>query len=209
MNWKNFKTNWVRAALAVLVVGAGVAGALSGATPVQAHCDSEQGPVATAAHQALLSGNVNLVLPYVKPESEVELTAAFKEALAVRKSGKAAQELADRYFIETAIRLHRAGEGAAYTGVTDEKTPEAILAADQAMESGSTVELYKMLDAAIRKGVEAKYHAVVEAREEAERLNTVAAHRERVEAELNFEKYIYEVSTLISSSDPLTEGHAH
>src|SRR5512133_644307 len=110
--------------------------------PAQAHCDSEQGPVAMAAHQALDKNNVKLILPYVQPESEKELTAAFKQALEVRKTGGSAKELADRYFIETAIRLHRTGEGAPYTGVTDETTPMAILVADKAMATGSLDETY-------------------------------------------------------------------
>jgi hypothetical protein len=137
------------------------------------------------------------------------LAAAFKGALTVRKTGKAAQELADRYFVETAIRLHRTGEGAPYTGLTDEETPESILAADRAMTSGSTAEVYKMLDGALRKALEEKIRAVGESRVEAARLNTVAAHRERVEAELEFEKFVYELSTLLTSSEPLVEGHAH
>lgn len=209
MFWKKLNTTWFRIGMAAVMIGAGVAGALVTATPAQAHCDSEKGPVATAAHQALESNDVKLVLPYVKPEAETELTAAFKETMAVRKTGKTAKSLADRYFIETAIRLHRAGEGAAYTGVSDEATPQSIVTADKAMASGSMTELYAMLDAAIKKGVEEKYHAVEETRAEAQKLNTVEAHRERVEAELMFEKYIYEVYTNISSTEALTEGHAH
>lgn len=209
MIWKKFNNTWFRIAMATVILGAGVAGALASTSPAQAHCDSEKGPVAQAAHKALTAGDVTLVLPYVQPEAETELTAAFKEALAVRKGNKLARELADRYFIETAIRLHRTGEGAAYTGVTDEETPESILVADRAMASGSTDEVYAMLDAAIRQAVEHKYEAVIVTRAEAKRLNTVEAHRERVEAELMFEKYIYELSTTISSSEALKEGHAH
>lgn len=177
--------------------------------PVQAHCDSEKGPVATAAHQALEKGDVKLILPYVQADSEKELTAAFKETQAVRKTGGKTMELADRYFIETAIRLHRAGEGAAYNGVTGESTPESILVADKAMASGSLDETYKMLDQLIQKGVQAKYEAVVKAREEAAHLGTVEAHRDRVEAELIFEKYIYELSTLAAAAEPPAEGHNH
>jgi hypothetical protein len=200
---------WFRIVLALVVVAGGVAALQISATPAQAHCDSKNGPVAEAAHQALSASDVKLILPYVKPESEVELTAAFKETLAVRKTGKTARELADRYFVETAIRLHRTGEGAAYTGVTGEAVPESILLADRAMASGSTDEVYKDLEAAIHKAVEAKYGAVVEARAEATRLNTVEAHRKRVEAELMFEKFMYELTTFLSSTEALTEGHAH
>lgn len=196
------------AILSALFVGVLVF-SLAAPRPAQAHCDSEQGPVATAAHQALEKKDVKLILPYVQPESEIELTAAFKQALEVRKAGGSAKELADRYFIETAIRLHRAGEGAPYTGVTDESTPKAILVADKAMATGSLDETYKLLDQEMKKGLQAKYEAVLHAREEAEKLGTVEAHRERVEAELIFEKYVYEVFTLASAAEPPAEGHNH
>lgn len=182
---------------------------LAAPRPAQAHCDSEQGPVATAAHQALEKKDVKLVLPYVQPEAETELIAAFKQAVEVRKTGGSAKELADRYFIETAIRLHRTGEGAPYVGVTDESTPKAILVADKAMASGSLDETYKLLDQEMKKGIQGKYEAVVKARAEAEKLGTVEAHRERVEAELVFEKYVYELFTMASAAQPPAEGHNH
>jgi hypothetical protein len=165
--------------------------------------------VAAAAHQALEKKDIKLILPYVQPDAETELTAAFKQALEVRKTGGTAKELADRYFIETAIRLHRTGEGAPYTGVTDEATPRVILVADKAMASGSMDELYKLLDQEMRKGIEQKYQAVLHAREQAARLGTVDAHRERVEAELILEKYVYELFTLASAVEPPAEGHNH
>ncbi len=210
MFWRNKVSRpIVRIALAIALTGVVAFAALALTTPTQAHCDSAKGPVATSAHQALLSDDIKLILPYVKPESEAELTAAFKQARMVRKQGNTARQLADRYFIETAVRLHRAGEGAPYTGVTNDDTPEAILTADRAMANGSVDEVNTMLDQAMRKGVEAKYHAVIEARAEAAHLNTVEAHRERVEAELMFEKFVYEMNTLASSTEELTEGHAH
>jgi hypothetical protein len=209
MIWNTFRKPLYRIALAIALIGVVAGGALVITTPSQAHCDSAKGPVAAAAHQALISNDVKLILPYVQPEAETELTAAFKEAVQVRKKGSAAREMADRYFIETAVRLHRTGEGAAYTGVTDAETPESILAADRSMANGSPDEAYKVLEAALDKGLEARYHAVVEARTEAKRLNTVEAHRERVEAELMFEKYVYELYTAASNTGVLTEGHGH
>jgi hypothetical protein len=194
--------------LSVLFVGVLVL-SLTAPRPAQAHCDSEQGPVAAAAHQALEKKDVKLILPYVQAEAETELTAAFKQTLEVRKAGGSAKALADRYFIETAIRLHRAGEGAPYIGVTDETTPKAILVADKAMASGSLDETYKLLDQEMKKGIQEKYEAVLHAREDAEKLGTVEAHRERVEAELIFEKYVYELFTLASAAEPPTEGHNH
>lgn len=43
--------------------------------------------------------------------------------MAVRAKGKEAQELADMYFFETLVRIHREGEGAPYTGL---KPGEAV-----------------------------------------------------------------------------------
>ena len=196
------------AMLVVALVGVAVA-ALANPRPAQAHCDSEQGPVATAARQALEKNDVNLVLPYVKQDAETELIAAFKQSVDVRKAGGTARELADRYFIETAIRLHRAGEGAAYTGVTDETTPAAIVIADKSMATGSLDETYKFLNQEMQKGIQQKYAAVVEARKNAEKLDTIEAHRERVEAELTFEKYIYELWMQATGSAVQVEGHSH
>lgn len=206
---KNVKNRGFRVAMAVVLVAVGITSAFLTVKPAQAHCDSEKGPVAAAAHQALESNNVNLILPYIQADDEAELTAAFKETMSVRKMGKTARDLADRYFVETAVRLHRAGEGAPYEGVTDEETPPSILAADKAMETGSTTELYAMLDAAIKKSVDARLVELTEAREHADEVNTVEAHRERVEAELMFEKYIYELYTAASNTGTLTEGHGH
>jgi hypothetical protein len=159
--------------------------------PAQAHCDSINGPVATAARQALAAANVDLILPYVKAEAEGELTSAFQRVLAVRGLGGEAQALADRYFLETAVQLHRAGEGAPYTGLKEEtEVSPALAAADRALQTGSPEAVYAVLDEAIRHAVARQYQAILAAREHAAREGTVAAARERVEAELTFETYV-------------------
>jgi hypothetical protein len=200
----------------MLTAALAVVGALTfGLAPskAKAHCDSYQGPVASAARQALQAKDVELVLPYVSPDMEAELTAAFEQALSVRRRGGEARELADRYFIETAVRLHRESEGAPYTGVKDEPVPEAIVIADHAMETGSLNEVYEVLDEEMRTGIEANYHKVVEAREQAEEEGTVEANRERVEAELAFEKYIYDLHVSITGpvghEGEAEGGHEH
>ncbi len=78
----------------------------------RAHCDGLDGPVVTAARTALDSGDPNLVLIWVQPRDEAEVRQAFAQAIAVRKLNAQARDLADRYFFETLVRLHRAGEGA-------------------------------------------------------------------------------------------------
>ena len=101
-----------------LMASVAVVALLFGATgSAQAHCDSVDGPVAKAAQKALDTGNVNLALPYAPAKAEPELKAAFAQSLKVRGLGPEAKALADRTFIEATVRLHRAGEGAAYTGL--------------------------------------------------------------------------------------------
>src|SRR6187402_881198 len=75
-----------------------------------AHCDGMDGPVVKAAQKALDDGNVNLVLIWVQKNDEAEIKNAFEKALAVRKLNNEAKELADLYFFETLVRIHRAGE---------------------------------------------------------------------------------------------------
>lgn len=179
------------ALVAVLAAGAAL---LLRPAPAEAHCDSVNGPVVLAARRALEAGDVALVLPYVQPEAEAELTVAFEQTLEVRALGGKAQELADRYFYETAVRLHRAGEGAPYTGLKEEADfGPALEAAEQALETGSLADVYAVLDETIRHGVEERYHAVLEARERAAEEGTVEANRERVAAELAFEQYVFQV----------------
>lgn len=95
--------------------------ALGGRTALLAfgigHCDGLDGPVVTLARRALEAGNVNLVLPWVREQDEAEIREAFAHALAVRKLGGEAKDLADRHFFETLVRVHRAGEGASFTGL--------------------------------------------------------------------------------------------
>jgi hypothetical protein len=81
------------------------------------HCDTLEGPVVMTAKAALDKGDVTPVLKWVKKEHEGEIREAFKNTLAVRKMSPEARKLADKYFFETLVRIHRAGEGAPYTGL--------------------------------------------------------------------------------------------
>ena len=103
------------------------------------HCDGIDGPVVTLARKALEAGRVNLVLPWVRQEDEPEIRHAFEHALAVRQLGPKARSLADHHFFETLVRVHRAGEGAAYTGLKPAGLDEGpvIPVAEKAIAAGS------------------------------------------------------------------------
>ena len=111
------------------------AGALAAAAPAFAHCDGEDGPVASAALQALETRNVNLALPYAPAGAEAEIARAFERAAVARTQSDASGAVADRYFMETVVRLHRAGEAAPYTGLQPAGTDygPAIPAAERAL----------------------------------------------------------------------------
>lgn len=161
----------------------------------QAHCDAVDGPVATAAVEALDTRNINLVLPYAPAQAEPELTAAFEQALAVRGKGQDAKGLADRYFMETAVRLHRAGEGAPYTGLQPAGTDfgPAIPAAEKALETGKTDELTALMAEQVSHGIADRFQDAVahsSATKEPALAADVAEARERVSAELAFVGYV-------------------
>src|SRR5574340_348706 len=99
-----------------------------------AHCDTLDGPVVATARASLEKGDVTPVLKWVRKEDEKEIQELFNKTLIVRKQGKEAKELADMYFFETLVRIHRAGEGAPYTGLKAAGTVEpSVAAADKAL----------------------------------------------------------------------------
>ena len=89
----------------------------------KAHCDTMDGPTAVDGKQALETCNVNYALKWILPEHEEELKGIFALSSKVRSLGPDAKELADRYFLENLVRIHRAGEGAFYEGLKPSGTP--------------------------------------------------------------------------------------
>jgi hypothetical protein len=168
------------------------------------HCDGLDGPVVSLARRALAAGNVNLVLPWVREEDEAEIREAFAHALAVRKLGGEAKDVADRHFFETLVRVHRAGEGAPYTGLkpAGRDLGPAIPAADRALEDGSIDKVLHLLTDAVRKGLHEHFHAAVERKQF--QPDDVAAGREYVEA---YVPYIHYVERLWASATGAAHGH--
>jgi hypothetical protein len=120
-----------------------------------AHCDGMDGPVVKAAQKALATSDINTVLIWAQKSEEPEIRRAFEQTLATRKLSPEARELADRYFFETLVRIHRAGEGAPYTGLkpAGRDLGPAIPAADKAIEAHSVEPLLKLLSDAVQDGV--------------------------------------------------------
>ena len=129
-----------------------------------AHCDSLDGPVVQAAQRALATGDVNLVLPWVQPEQEPAIRQAFLRTMGVRTLSTAAETLADSWFFETLVRIHRAGEGAAYTGLKPggQGVSDAVRAADKALATRDLKTLEKTLTAAMQQTLRERFSRAVE-----------------------------------------------
>lgn len=202
-------------AVVVFVVVTGLAGFFY-MRSASAHCDTMAGPVVMTAQAALDAGDVAPVLKWVKADHEAEIREAFQQTLAVRKLGPQAKSLADNYFFETLVRVHRAGEGAPYTGLQPAGSIEPIVAAsDKALETGSSGELVKHMTDAVAKGVRERFNRAYEAKKHAN--ESVAAGREFVEAYVEYTHYVERLHIDATghadahgeSKAPAVEQHGH
>ena len=160
-----YRTSSIRVArVAITVIFAVIAIGFLSSRAASAHCDGLDGPVVTAAQRALETGDVNPVLIWVRPQDDDEVKKAFEETLAIRKLNSQAQEFADRYFFETLVRTHRAGENAPYTGLkpAGRDLGPAIPAADKALETGSDEALVQLLTDAAQEGLRKHFKEAVE-----------------------------------------------
>ena len=167
------------------------AGLLLGGQGAWAHCDSVDGPVAQAVQKALETGNILPVLAYAPAAAEPELRVAFDQSRKVRVLGPEARELADRAFLETAVRLHRAGEGAAYTGLKPAGLDygPVIPAAEHAVVTGDLATLKAILAEDIEHALRERLAHVRELQNAPlEPVSTaeVPRARERISGELGF-----------------------
>lgn len=155
---------------------------------VSAHCDTLDGPVVAAARVSLESGDPAPVLVWVQKDDEQEIVEALEHAREVRKLGPDAQALADQYFFETLVRIHRAGEDAPYTGLKEHADPaeaELIAAGDDAIASGSDAELKALVLGEVEHGIDARFAEVAERKD----YRNVEQGREYVAAYVQFLHY--------------------
>jgi hypothetical protein len=166
------------------------AAALPLSRDARAHCDTMDGPVVAAARAALAKGDPTPVLRWVGKDREADVTAAFRRTLAARKASDEAREVADTWFFETLVRIHRAGEGEPFTGLkpAGSTTDPGVHEADEAIKSGDVDALAKALAAAVEDGVRKRFSRVVETRKRADA--SVEAGREHVAAYVEFLHYV-------------------
>ena len=185
-------------------------------SPARAHCDTMNGPVVKDARRALETGDIQPVLKWVPAADEAEVTAAFERARDVRGTSEKVREMADMYFFETVVRIHRMSEGVGYTGLKPAAAvAPSIAAADLALETGSVDALADLLTEGVREAITERFAEAYAALQHAE--HNVEAGRAFVAAYVTFTHFAEEIDAAAShgtaASSAGTTGaapeHAH
>lgn len=183
------------AAVTALIAVAGLAFTVSSA---RAHCDRVNGPVAKDAREALDTGDFTEIAIWVGEEQEKELRKRFDQCLDVYEKGGDSRELAERYFMETAVRLHRAAEGMPYTGLKPaQPVPEDIAAAEKALETGNVKPVTDLLAEEMRKHVGKWFKKARNAR--TDRNESVEEGREWTDAYVRYVIYVHSLYKTIQA----------
>jgi hypothetical protein len=172
------------------------------------HCDSLDGPVVTAAAAALHQREIELVLPYVPADGETEVRRAFEQTLAVEPLAPEAKELADEWFFENVVRIHRAGEGAPYTGLKPAGLDHGpvVPVAERAIETGSPDELVTLLTRLVEEAVRERFARVLHRK--AHTNGDLTANRAYVEAMLGLQVWSHSIYEALHTN-PHEVSHSH
>ncbi len=172
-------------------------------TTVFAHCDTESGPTAVDARKALETGNFNIAAIWVGEEQTQELREIFDQSLAVYKMGGKAKELAERYFMTTAVRLHREAEGMPFTGLKPaQPLPPVIAKAEKTLDTNNLQPITELLATEMQKEIQKWFQKALDAKKDYDGDN-VEAGREWVDA---YVKYVIFVNGLYKT---IQAGPAH
>jgi len=166
-----------------------------------AHCDTLDGPVVKGAQRALETGDVSRAFVWVTAFDEPEVQAAFDKALTVRALGGTARELADQFFFETVVRLHRQSEGQPYTGLKPAGSDlgPVIPAGERAIREMSDKPLVDLLTREVARSVHWYFDAVMRARIFPGA--SVEAGRRYVGAYLDFVQYLEQLDEVLLIPD--------
>lgn len=151
-----------------------------------AHCDTLDGPVVQDARKAIEARDITPVLKWVQPSDEKTVHSAFEHVLAAARPDVDAAEQA---FFETLVKVHRAGEGAPFTGLKPAGAVEpAVAEADRALAGGSSEALVHLVTEDVASGITKRFeHAKATYKHKDE---SVAQGREFVAAYVAFTHYV-------------------
>jgi hypothetical protein len=169
-----------------------------------AHCDTMAGPVIQDARVALEKGDITPVLKWVKKEEEKKVRTAFNKALEAKTKGIKLKEKAEIHFFSTLVRIHRAGEGAPFTGLKPAEAIEPVVAAaDKSLETGNAEELIKQVIDEVAAGIRKRFDRTMETKKHID--ESVDAGREFVAAYVEFTHYVEGLYQKVSGEG----GHHH
>lgn len=178
---------------------------LLGSFPASAHCDSYDGPTITDAVKALDKNNVNLVLKWITPDQEKEITSLFNKTYSLKSGDKEVYEIVKKHFFETLVRLHRETEGAPFTGLKPAGTTKKIVQlSDQALESNNIDGFLIKLNTHIGNVIKEKYDKVASL--EKVKNDTPQKGRQYVEAYVD---YTHTIEAIHDIADQSSGNSAH
>lgn len=173
-----------------------------------AHCDSLDGPLVSEAKIALEKADVTPLLKWVQAAEENTIRTAFQKTVALRSKGADVKEMADTYFLETLVRIHRAGEGASYTGLKPAgEVDPAVALADKALESGNPDKLVSALVHGMEGGLLERFRHALETRKHSN--ESTAAGRKFIEAYVAFTHYVEGLHKLVKTGAGHHEKAGH
>lgn len=169
------------------------------------HCDTLDGPVILEAKAALLKGDVTPILKWVAKDDEGEIREAFKRTVALSPKGAEVKEMAEMYFFETLVRVHRAAEGFPYTGLKQSvsEAGPAVLAADRALETGDSKPVAELVTHAVAEGIEKRFERTYEFKKHSG--ESVEKGREFVASYVDYVHFVEGIHEMAEKS----AGHGH
>lgn len=165
------------------------------------HCDTMDGPVVNACKKALETGNVNYILPFAPKKAEVEIKHAFNKTIKARKLGEDAKEVADLWFFENVVRLHREGEGAPFTGLKPAglNWGPVVPRAEEDIKKENPTETIEFLKGVLQEEIQKKFDKTMSLKNYD--VNDVDSARKYTEAMLHFVLYSHHTYKYITSNE--------
>ncbi|MDR7855243.1 DUF6448 family protein [Tissierella sp.] len=154
-----------------------------------AHCDTMDGPTVIDGLEAMEENNINHALIWVMPDYEAEITEVFELSMKVKDLSPDAKALAEQYFLSELIRVHRAGEGAPFTGVKPSGTTvdKVVIAADESIAIGDLSPMEGLIEEERMQELEERFDNAMALKDFD--VNDVEAGREYIEAYVKFFKF--------------------
>lgn len=163
-----------------------------------AHCDRVNGPVAVDARKALETGDLSHALIWVTEKQTEELKSVFEQTEKVYAKGGESRELAERYFMETTVRLHREAEGMPYTGLKPaQPNSKDIAIAEKALRSGDIQPVTKLLADEIKNNLSELHQKAISAK--SDRGKSIAEGRKAVDAYVRYIVYVHSLYKAIQA----------